>query len=90
MSTLSSQTQIGAPTISLPFALVLLIIRKFASTSKPNEHNTKMGREYLQGAKQKQHFDMKIYGSQYEPESCSHWRLRVCHQVSCLHHLSCS
>jgi hypothetical protein len=26
------------------------------SPSKPNDHNTKMGREYLQGAKQEWHF----------------------------------
>jgi hypothetical protein len=47
MSILSSRAQIKTPSASLPLALVLLTIEKNALPLKPNEHNTKMGREYL-------------------------------------------
>jgi hypothetical protein len=73
--------------------LVLLTVGKVTSPQKPNEHNAKMGREYLQGVKQEwqfHNFHMEICGSQYKPQLSSHWRLRVCHPVSCLHHFSCS
>jgi hypothetical protein len=62
---MNSQAQIGALNASLPLALVLLTVGKIASPPKPNEHNKKMGREYLQGAKQEWHFHnfhTKIYG----------------------------
>jgi hypothetical protein len=89
---MSSRAQIKVSNVSLPLTLVLLTARKMVSPSKANDHNTKMGREYLQGAKQEWHFHnfhTEIYDS-IQTQLFSHWRLRICHEVSCLHHLSCS
>lgn len=78
------------------FSISIINLWKEASSPKPNEYKMLMARENVYKVQNKNgtftsnYFTGKYLALNTNLKLFSHWRLWVCHQVSCLHHLSCS